>query len=120
MHHVTVNVFESNHLDATYYFGLIKNKGLFTSDQTLWDSNSSNHLDATYYFGLIKNKGLFTTHQTLWDSDSTQPLVLEFLGSPALWPDRFKMAMIMVRETEVLNGNNGEIRTNCRVINSAT
>ncbi|KAL4203039.1 hypothetical protein AMTRI_Chr02g266540 [Amborella trichopoda] len=77
-------------------------------------------LDVNYYVGVTQNFGLFTSDQTLLTNDSTSALVEENIGSPDVWQARFAAAMIKMGDIEVLTGTDGEIRTNCRVVNSAS
>ncbi|ERN01974.1 hypothetical protein AMTRI_Chr02g266550 [Amborella trichopoda] len=83
------------------------------------DVFTPNDLDVGYYVGLTQHFGLFTSDQTLLTNSSTRPFVEENIVNPGVWAIRFAKAMIKMGKIEVLTGTTGEIRTNCRVINSA-
>ncbi|KAL9225114.1 hypothetical protein vseg_001075 [Gypsophila vaccaria] len=73
--------------------------------------------DVSYYTNILANKGLFTSDQTLMTNATTASQVSQNAGSQDLWFDKFKAAMVNMGKIEVLTGTDGEIRTNCRVIN---
>eukprot|EP00253_Pinus_taeda_P003220 PITA_03220 len=79
-----------------------------------------NTLDNVYYDGVIKNKGLLTSDATLLANENTRNLVFANSGSSNLfgWQQKFGGAMVKMGMIDVLTGKNGEIRHNCRVINN--
>lgn len=81
------------------------------------DFLSPNKLDNKYYL-LLKNKhGLLTSDQTLTTSPSTAWMVSDDANNGASWANKFANAMIKMGSIEVLTGNQGEIRRNCRIVN---
>ena len=74
--------------------------------------------DAGYYRGVLANRGLFTSDQTLLANAATANQVIKNARNPQAWRLKFPAAMLKMGQLDVLTGNAGEIRTNCRVINS--
>ncbi|KAK3229535.1 hypothetical protein Dsin_001416 [Dipteronia sinensis] len=77
-------------------------------------------MDVSYYVGLMRNRGLFTSDQTLMTSPETANEVYGYATyqDSMLWKLNFADAMVKMGLIDVLTGyNGGEIRSNCRVIN---
>ncbi|KAI5347293.1 hypothetical protein L3X38_015172 [Prunus dulcis] len=74
--------------------------------------------DTSYYTDILTNRGLFTSDQTLLTNSATANQVNQNAKMPFLWRTKFASAMVKMARLEVLTGNAGEIRANCRVINS--
>lgn len=74
--------------------------------------------DASYYMDVLNNRGLFTSDQTLLTSSATANQVAQNVMNPFLWRSKFAAAMVKMGKIGVLTGSAGEIRANCRVINS--
>ncbi|KAK4487944.1 hypothetical protein RD792_003682 [Penstemon davidsonii] len=81
------------------------------------DFQTPNRLDNKYYDNLKKHKGLFTSDQTLFDSPLTSKLVVNNVKYSAIWAKKFGAAMVHMGSIDVLTGRKGEIRRNCRLIN---
>lgn len=79
--------------------------------------SSPNLLDSAYYSDLQANRGLFTSDQVLWNDPATSGQVSENARNEALWKTRFAAAMVKMGGIGVLTGTDGEIRANCHVIN---
>eukprot|EP00253_Pinus_taeda_P024305 PITA_24305 len=79
-----------------------------------------NTLDNVYYDELKRKHGLFTSDAALLTDPNTNNVVNANSGRPNLhrWQLRFGAAMVKMGKISVLSGNEGEIRHNCRVINS--
>ena len=73
-----------------------------------------------YYLGLANNLGLFTSDQALLANATLKKAVDEFVKSESRWKSKFAKAMVKMGNIEVLTGTQGEIRLNCRVINSGS
>ncbi|KAH6811607.1 hypothetical protein C2S51_025369 [Perilla frutescens var. frutescens] len=73
--------------------------------------------DVAYYRGVVTNRGLFTSDQTLLTDQQTRAQVFQNAQNPFLWRSKFTSAMVNMGKIGVLTGNAGEIRKNCRVIN---
>lgn len=82
--------------------------------------NSPDITDVGYYNDVLDNRGLFTSDQTLLTNSATANQVNQNARNfPLFWKMKFAAAMVKMGQLEVLTGNAGQIRTNCRVINSA-
>ncbi|MCL7021729.1 hypothetical protein MKW94_009905 [Papaver nudicaule] len=73
--------------------------------------------DNKYYHGLLQNKGLFTSDQTLLTNFVTKKEVLQNAYQPSVWAEKFIHAMVKMGEIEVLTGKHGEIRKKCSSVN---
>ncbi|XP_073316110.1 peroxidase 5-like [Primulina huaijiensis] len=75
--------------------------------------------DVSYYRGVLSNRGLFTSDQTLLTNQQTLSQVIQNSQNLFGWQIKFANAMVKMGKIGVLTGNNtGEIRVDCRVINS--
>ncbi|XP_060169202.1 peroxidase 5-like [Lycium barbarum] len=81
------------------------------------DVVTPNRLDNKYYVNLKNNRGLLTSDQTLWSSPSTARMVRSNAIHGANWARKFAAAMVKMGSIEVTIGMQGEIRKNCRVVN---
>jgi peroxidase len=82
--------------------------------------NSPDITDVGYYDDVLNKRGLFTSDQTLLTNSATANQVNQNARNfPLFWKMKFAAAMVKMGQLEVLTGNAGQIRTNCRVINSA-
>lgn len=82
------------------------------------DPSSPRTADVGYYNDILANRGLFTSDQTLLTNTGTARKVHQNARNPYLWSNKFADAMVKMGQVGVLTGNAGEIRTNCRVVNS--
>ncbi|KAA8536703.1 hypothetical protein F0562_029181 [Nyssa sinensis] len=88
------------------------------SDPTVpLDVLTPNRLDNKYYMDLKNRHGLLTSDQTLLTSPSTSGIVRNNARHGAAWANKFTAAMVRMGSIDVLTGNQGEIRKNCRVVN---
>lgn len=74
--------------------------------------------DAGYYIDILANRGLFTSDHALLTSPATANRVAENAKNPIQWKAKFAAAMVKMGQLDVLTGSQGEVRANCRVINS--
>ncbi|XWS38071.1 hypothetical protein CRYUN_Cryun19dG0099500 [Craigia yunnanensis] len=81
-------------------------------------TSSPNITDAGYYADILANRGIFTSDHTLLTSPATANQVAQNARNPMQWKAKFAAAMVKMGHLEVLTGTAGEIRANCRVINS--
>ncbi|KAK6805136.1 hypothetical protein RDI58_002920 [Solanum bulbocastanum] len=81
------------------------------------DVDTPNRLDNKYYLNLRNNRGLLTSDQTLWNSPSTASMARSNAKHGANWAHKFADAMVKMGSIEVMTGMQGEIRKNCRVVN---
>lgn len=83
------------------------------------DVVSPNRLDNRYYKNLRNSKGLLTSDQSLMSDPPTARTVRDNANRGDQWAAKFAAAMVKMGNVEVLTGTQGEIRKNCRVVNSA-
>ncbi|XP_022147952.1 peroxidase P7-like [Momordica charantia] len=76
-----------------------------------------NKFDNTYYRDLINKRGLFHSDQQLFNGGSQDPLVRTYSTSPAIFTRDFSNAMIKMGNLGPPAGAPTEIRLNCRVVN---
>ena len=81
-------------------------------------TSSPSITDAGYYVDILAKRGLFTSDQTLLTSLATANQVAQNARNPMQWKAKFAAAMVKMGQLDVLTGTAGEIRANCRVINS--
>lgn len=86
------------------------------------DQNSADVFDNNYFKNLLNGKGLLSSDQILFSGDeasaTTQPLVQFYSYNERMFLMDFVYAMIKMGNINPLSGSNGEIRKNCRVVNS--
>ena len=76
-------------------------------------------MDSSYYTDVLHHRGLFTSDQALTTSQATARQVTTYAVNRLLWESEFAKVMVKMSQIEVLTGTDGEIRTNCRVINNS-
>ncbi|XP_050236489.1 peroxidase 5-like [Mercurialis annua] len=81
------------------------------------DSISPSRLDNCYYADLMKHRGLFTSDQTLFSSPLTQKMVIDNAWYGSTWAAKFAKAMVHLGSIDVLTGEQGEIRRQCSLVN---
>ena len=74
-------------------------------------------LDNKYYAALKNHRGLLTSDQTLFDSQSTRKMVVRNVRNGRSWAYKFAKAMVHMGSIQVLTGSEGEIRKTCSVVN---
>ncbi|CAN6231004.1 unnamed protein product [Urochloa humidicola] len=75
--------------------------------------------DNAYYGNLLANRGLLHSDQELFNGGSQDALVQQYSANPALFAADFVTAMIKMGNISPLTGSAGQIRANCRVVNSS-
>lgn len=73
--------------------------------------------DVNYYYALQGRMGLLTSDQTLYTDPQTQSIVNGYAMNQASFFSDFQKAMIKMGALNVKEGNQGEIRKNCRQVN---
>ncbi|KAJ3669837.1 hypothetical protein LUZ60_010161 [Juncus effusus] len=81
------------------------------------DVQSPTTFDNAYYVDLVNKKGLFHSDQELFNGGSQDQLVHQYSTNSALFASDFAKAMVKLGSITPLTGKNGEIRLNCRKIN---
>jgi len=80
------------------------------------DAQTPAAFDAAYFTNLLSRRGLFHSDQELFNGGSQDALVRQYSASPSLFRSDFAAAMIKMGNIGA--GNAGQIRRNCRVVNS--
>ncbi|XP_061364066.1 peroxidase 5-like [Gastrolobium bilobum] len=82
------------------------------------DPSSPGVADVGYYINILANRGLFTSDQALLTNMETASQVNQNARNSYLWASKFADAMVKMGQISALTSDAGEIRTNCRVVNS--
>ncbi|KAI3526347.1 hypothetical protein L1887_05597 [Cichorium endivia] len=82
------------------------------------DVKTPNKFNNDYYKNLIRQKGLLRSDQQLHNGGSTDSLVEQYSKNTRSFNKDFAAAMINMGDIRPLTGSNGEIRKNCRKVNS--
>ncbi|KAJ7950087.1 Peroxidase [Quillaja saponaria] len=82
------------------------------------DVTTPTKFDNAYFLNLVFLKGLFHSDQQLFNGGSTHSLVLTYSITPALFRSDFANAMIKMGNLSPLTGSAGQIRINCRTVNN--
>lgn len=90
---------------------------IFNQTLVVGMNQSPFYMDSSYYGNLFKHAGLFVSDQSLLDSQTTATQAASYAANDLSWKVDFAQAMIKLSQVQVLTGNQGEIRANCRVIN---
>ncbi|CAK8535274.1 unnamed protein product [Lathyrus sativus] len=81
------------------------------------DTITPTTFDNNYYKDLVAKKGLFHSDQALFNNGSQDSLVTSYSTNSATFFNDFATAMIKLSRLSPLTGTNGEIRKNCRLVN---
>ncbi|XVE80780.1 hypothetical protein DITRI_Ditri15bG0007800 [Diplodiscus trichospermus] len=73
--------------------------------------------DTAYFKNLVKQRGLLTSDQALFNGGSTDKLVKTYSLNPDAFWDDFTKSMIKMGNIKPLTGKQGEIRVNWRKVN---
>ncbi|XP_047955475.1 peroxidase 47-like isoform X2 [Salvia hispanica] len=79
--------------------------------------STRNTFDTNYFSALQRRAGVLFSDQTLFESPATRGLVNMYAFNRAMFNMDFQRAMIKMGQIDVKEGTNGEIRSNCHVIN---
>ncbi|KAJ6746658.1 PEROXIDASE 21 [Salix koriyanagi] len=75
-------------------------------------------LDNNYYKNLLGHKGLLMVDQQLTSDPLTSPYVEKMAADNGYFHDQFSRAVVLLSENNPLTGDQGEIRKDCRFVNS--
>ncbi|KAF8780420.1 hypothetical protein HU200_001539 [Digitaria exilis] len=75
-------------------------------------------LDTLYYWGVLRNRGIFTSDQALLASALTAAQVRQSAYGSYPWKLKFAAAMIKMGQIQVLTGGSGQIRAKCSVVSN--
>ncbi|XP_019180782.1 PREDICTED: peroxidase 40 [Ipomoea nil] len=82
------------------------------------DAATPANFDNQYYLNLVAGKGLLTSDQVLaTGDDQTRGIVESYIDDPTLFFESFKRSMMKMGRLAPGDGEGGEIRKNCRVVN---
>ncbi|XP_021853134.2 peroxidase 57-like [Spinacia oleracea] len=81
------------------------------------DDNTSFVVDNMYYKEIISRRGVLQIDQEIAEDKASSKLVAKLATNNALFKQQFTKAIVNLGKLQVLEGNNGEIRRNCRVHN---
>ncbi|KAK9735259.1 hypothetical protein RND81_04G194400 [Saponaria officinalis] len=81
------------------------------------DFVSSHRLDNVYYKNIRKHRVVLVSDQVLDEDEHTEKMVKYYAKHSGAWKEEFAKAMVKMSKIEVLVGDEGEIRRNCRVVN---
>ncbi|XP_015068983.1 peroxidase N-like [Solanum pennellii] len=91
------------------------------NNTTPLDRNSTNLFDNHFFKNLINGRGLLESDQILFSSDdaitTTKTLVETYSNNSMFFFNDFVNSMIKMGNISPSTGSNGQIRTNCRVVN---
>ncbi|KAI4353521.1 hypothetical protein L6164_002465 [Bauhinia variegata] len=82
------------------------------------DITTANTFDNAYFTNLLSQKGLLHSDQQLFNGGSTDSQVTTYSNNPDTFSTDFGSAMVKMGNLSPLTGTSGQIRTNCRVVNS--
>ncbi|KAF8656573.1 hypothetical protein HU200_060634 [Digitaria exilis] len=109
---------ESDTLDAAYAASLDERCPLAGDDDELSSlDDTPTTVDTDYYQGLINGRALLHSDQQLYQGDAGD-LVKYYADNPAKFWEDFGAAMVKMGNLSPLTGDDGEVRENCRVIDS--
>ncbi|KAI3796371.1 hypothetical protein L1987_39041 [Smallanthus sonchifolius] len=77
------------------------------------DLVTPNTFDNNYFLNLRDRRGLLTSDQVLFNGDSTDSIVTEYIDNPSTFETDFAAAMVRMSEIDTLTGTSGLIRTLC-------
>ncbi|XP_073283267.1 peroxidase N-like [Primulina huaijiensis] len=86
------------------------------------DINSRDSFDSHYFENLAKGRGILQSDQVLFSSElaisTTRDIVRLYASDPTAFSNDFANSMIKMGNIKTLTGSSGEVRGNCRVVNS--
>ncbi|KAM7262505.1 hypothetical protein ACFE04_000188 [Oxalis oulophora] len=88
------------------------------TDTNLEDLDSTtNKFDVSYYKNILNYKALLHTDQILLNNSFTTELVKLYRYNPDVFAMDFASSMIRMGNLDVLTGDQGQVRSNCRLVN---
>jgi peroxidase len=75
-------------------------------------------LDNIYFKNLLKNKGLLIVDQELTSNPETLSFVEKMADNNSYFHEQFAKAIILLSENNPLTGDQGEVRKDCRFVNT--
>ncbi|GLJ13165.1 hypothetical protein SUGI_0206650 [Cryptomeria japonica] len=116
------HIYNETNIDSTFATSLQGSCPFSGGDDNLSsiDVQTSTTFDNQYYVNLLSQKGLFHSDQELFNGGSADSQVTTYANNQSSFFADFAEAMVNMGNINPLTGSSGEVRTNCRKINSAT
>ncbi|CBI27386.3 unnamed protein product, partial [Vitis vinifera] len=99
------------------YLKFLRRKCRWASEYVDLDAITPRTFDVMYYKNLQHNMGLLATDQMLGSDSRTSDLVATLVSKPSIFYSQFALSMEKLGNTQVLTGEDGEIRVNCNFVN---
>lgn len=80
--------------------------------------STPNQFDNAYYIDVVNGRGIMRSDQALFDDPSTRTETMFNSLGAAPWAFRFGQIMVKMGQVGVKTGPDGEIRRNCRFVNT--
>ncbi|KAJ4715098.1 Peroxidase [Melia azedarach] len=103
-------------LDSDFAKTLSKTCSAGDSAEQPFDA-TRNTFDNFYFNTLVRKSGLLFSDQTLYTNPKTRAAVNGYAFNQAMFFFDFQQAMVKMGMLNVKEGDNGEVRENCRIIN---
>ncbi|CAN6444718.1 unnamed protein product [Victoria cruziana] len=81
------------------------------------DSLTQNRFDNAYFLNLLFKRGLLHSDQELYNGGAADAQVRTYSLNPFAFSRDFAAAMVKMGNLSPLTGTNGQVRTNCRIVN---
>ncbi|KAL6577904.1 hypothetical protein OROMI_010232 [Orobanche minor] len=82
-----------------------------------FDPYSQQKMDSRFYKELLKNRALLESDQNLAKEPNANNIMKKYVDDQNGWLAKFVASVTKLGEVEVLTGNQGEIRKQCRAVN---
>lgn len=83
-----------------------------------FDPASPLALDTSYYSHVQTGRGLLTSDHALMNDPTTKEMVAKIIADHEKWKREFSQALVKLSKLDVLVGQNGQIRKQCRAVNT--
>ena len=109
---------KAKEIDRGYWLKMQTMTVCQSEDQDLpFDPYSHHKMDSRFYKELLTNKALIESDHNLAKDPRGNAVMKKFVNDQAVWIAKFTNAMKRLGETEVLVGDQGEVRKQCRAVN---
>lgn len=109
---------KSKEIDPGYLFKMQTLTMCQSEDQVVaFDPYSQHQMDSRYYKELLTNKALIESDHKLAKEPRTRNVMNKLVDDQEGWLAKFTTAIKKLGEVEVLTGDQGEIRKQCRAVN---
>ncbi|XP_074555683.1 peroxidase 7 [Curcuma longa] len=99
------------------YVNYLKRKCRRASTEVDFDPTTPTKFDNEYYRNLKRHMGLLATDQLLASDSRTESLVEGLASQEGVFKHQFAKSMKKLAETLMLEGDEGEVRINCNLVN---